>query len=367
MSTETQLQTLNFVNVFRSAAIIWIVAGHTIGNTVLGGVPGHPLLSTMLYEIFSWGTTLFVFIAGYLFEYLLPKYEYKKYLKKKWLNVISPYLIWSIPGIIALIHSSAPNAHLFKSSSLLEQAIYLCLTGGFCITSWFIPMISIFFLCAPLLIKYRQSLYLFLPVLLLYTVSVDRITFFPLSEDIILSSNPIKLLFCFTQTLFYASFFLSIYVLGMFCAQYRQRLQLFMTRGKMAVLLCIAIFFMVLRIILTTQGIHFSNGDTAKIFLSVFLILWLDRTDYWFISHAGLNKVLNFISQYSFGIFFVHPYILSLLLCGKLRLTPFRPSSLPVQIMTFIAVLGLSLFVLYILKLILIKLHVKNTRCFIGV
>ena len=181
MSTETQLQTLNFVNVFRSAAIIWIVAGHTIGNTVLGGVPGHPLLSTMLYKIFSWGTTLFVFIAGYLFEYLLPKYEYKKYLKKQWLNVISPYLIWSIPGIIALIHSSAPNAHLFKSASLLEQAIYLCLTGGFCITSWFIPMISIFFLCAPLLIKYRQSLYLFLPVLLLYTVSVDRITFFPLS------------------------------------------------------------------------------------------------------------------------------------------------------------------------------------------
>ena len=92
MSTETQLQTLNFVNVFRSAAIIWIVAGHTIGNTVLGGVPGHPLLSTMLYEIFSWGTTLFVFIAGYLFEYLLPKYEYKKYLKKQWLNVISLFL-----------------------------------------------------------------------------------------------------------------------------------------------------------------------------------------------------------------------------------------------------------------------------------
>lgn len=85
---------LNYINVFRGLAILLILMGHTMQFGKTGTIE-----KAVSFEIFAGGTVLFVFIAGYLFQYLSYKFEFKNYLKKKWQNVIIPYIITAIPGL----------------------------------------------------------------------------------------------------------------------------------------------------------------------------------------------------------------------------------------------------------------------------
>ena len=63
---------LNYINVFRGLAILLILAGHTMQIGSAGS-----LARAVSREIWAGGTVLFVFIAGFLFEYLSHKFEYK--------------------------------------------------------------------------------------------------------------------------------------------------------------------------------------------------------------------------------------------------------------------------------------------------
>ena len=88
-------EKLHFIDYFRAIAIVLIVAGHCI----FWGKPQGIIRQTNLY-LFTGGTFLFVFIAGFLFQYLSYKFEYKSYLIKKWNNVVLPYIITLIPVVI---------------------------------------------------------------------------------------------------------------------------------------------------------------------------------------------------------------------------------------------------------------------------
>ncbi len=71
---------LNYVNNFRGIAIIYIVAGHCISAF---NWQNSPQLARLIKILMSNGTVFFVFIAGYLFQYLLSSYEPKKYFISK--------------------------------------------------------------------------------------------------------------------------------------------------------------------------------------------------------------------------------------------------------------------------------------------
>ena len=88
---------LDYINYFRAIAILIIVAGHSLVCGEDGKIKG------IVSYLFDGGTYYFVFIAGFLFYYLRNKFEYLSYLKKKWVNVISPHLFIMLPGMIAFI------------------------------------------------------------------------------------------------------------------------------------------------------------------------------------------------------------------------------------------------------------------------
>ena len=90
-----------------------------------------------------------------------------------------------------------------------------------------------------------------------------------------------------------------------------------------------------------------------------------------------LDKSLKFVAKYSFGIFFIHYYIINYayfhtiytqrncrnyLFIGKNTLACCL-SSIEFFIVTFFG----SILFLFIVKLILNKIGIKNTRIFIGV
>ena len=85
---------LRYVHNFRAVAIVIIVAGHAV---VTLGRDAQPAQMDFLLDLLDNGTVLFVFIAGFLFEHLSRKFEYRSYLRKKLLNVIVPYLLISAP------------------------------------------------------------------------------------------------------------------------------------------------------------------------------------------------------------------------------------------------------------------------------
>ena len=163
---------LNYINVFRGIAIILILMAHTMQFGEAGSIEKY-----ISFEIFAGGTALFVFIAGYLFQYLSYKFEYKNYLKKKWQNVIIPYFITSIPGIIACL--AIPNIYKnpFDGMNIFAQIGIFITTGRVHnLPTWFMPMITIFFLLSALLLylERKNILYKLLPLLLLVTIFVPR-------------------------------------------------------------------------------------------------------------------------------------------------------------------------------------------------
>lgn len=88
---------LRYVEQFRALAIVMIVAGHA---WYMQDWDRGSLAARLSLTIATNGTYLFVFIAGFLFQHLLPKFETWRYYRSKLRNVVLPYLIVSIPGLI---------------------------------------------------------------------------------------------------------------------------------------------------------------------------------------------------------------------------------------------------------------------------
>lgn len=82
---------VNSFNHFRAIAILFIIAGHSFG--AVGMVFDH-LYELSIRNFIAGGTSLFVFISGFLFHHVFyPKFQYKKFLIQKCYNVLLPYLI----------------------------------------------------------------------------------------------------------------------------------------------------------------------------------------------------------------------------------------------------------------------------------
>lgn len=118
---------------------------------------GAELTRIILNVIIRNGTVYFVFIAGFLFQYLSVKYEYKNYLRKKLDNVIIPYLIISIPAVLLCIlfgdtDSPVWFVPIFSQFNVITKIYFLYVTGAQLFPYFFIPMIVIFYIFAPVFI-----------------------------------------------------------------------------------------------------------------------------------------------------------------------------------------------------------------------
>ena len=117
----------------------------------------------------------------------------------------------------------------------------------------------------------------------------------------------------------------------------------------------------------------FYNGTLSKIFLTILVLGYLKHYDEKIKSCEKLNHWLDVTAKYSFGLFFVHWYFVV-----AFRYLFNVPKVIPVTDWTslytaigiacgrYVFVLGLSFLTLYLLKTIIKKLKIENTRQFIG-
>lgn len=369
--SEKKKSFLNYINVFRGLAILLIIMGHTMQFA-----PSNSLIHIINCEIICGGTALFIFISGFLFEHLSKKFEYKNYLSKKWTNVILPYLITSIPGLLFCFLMPVQYKNPFDGLNYFIQTPLLLSIGRVHnVPSWFILMIIIFFIFSSLLLKLEKKniLFKFLPLLFLLTIFIPR----PSAEfqDTIGLDYFAKYLIYVKYILFNFIHFASLYVFGMFCSKNKDTIidKFYDRRFLLWVLM---IVLSVLDIFLQYKY-SYSNFTLSKTILTMLVLGYLKHYDNFFVSHDKLNKTLDLIAKYSFGLFFVHWYLFFIYnqIFKLENVIPLEVFSLSAILQVFFVVLMRFLFValasmltLFVLKKILVKIKPDiNTRMFLGI
>jgi len=365
MEEKKKTKILNYINVFRALAILLIIMGHTMQFGANGSI-AHKAIC----EAVCGGTAAFVFISGFLFQHLSYKYEFKNYMKKKRTNVIMPYLITSIPGLLFCFYCPVLYGNVFyKLPCWIQIPLHLSIGRVHNVPSWFILMIVIFFLFSRVLLKLEEKkiLYKLLPVLFLLTLFVQR--FSPDIEGVgqsYIVQYLIYLKYIFVNFIHFSS----MYVFGMYCSANKEIIDVFWNKR-------LALF--VLMIITSVSNIMMSylnlcdNGTISKIFFTMLLLGILKHYDENIMLHTKINKAFDVIAKYSFGLFFVHWYWFFIYnrLFNLNKVLPVENgyicTFLTVSV-RFVSVAALSMLTLYLLKKLLLKIKPDvNTREFLGV
>jgi peptidoglycan/LPS O-acetylase OafA/YrhL len=279
------------------------VSGHTIR---LFEWDSNEFCEKVLKTVLINGAVIFVFVAGYLFQYLSDRYTYKRYLLKKFCNVIIPYLVISIPIIVyhvfvqELEHWAHPG---LNEHSPIYQIFWYYITGKHLAPLWFIPMISIIYILYPVFrfIDNNETIYAYIiPIALIIAAFSHR----PQAEVSI------------PHTLLY---FGPVYLFGMFCSHYRSKfLDLVMKHQHTLVFLYITLLTIELSFY-DNHGIiyvkHLFSHDKElldinlfqKLILCLLLITGFVRYNAKLKSYR-IEQFLNLAAGYSFGIYFIHYY-----------------------------------------------------------
>lgn len=290
---------LSYIHSFRAVAILFIVAGHCVYLFEWERVRWQELLMKSLMQN---GTVLFVFVAGFLFQHLSHKFEYRRYLKSKLRNVISPYVIISLPMIVvqALSQRGAFDpAYEHHWPTVAQNVAWSLLTGYHILPFWFIPMIAVFYLMAPVLLWIDRDGrgYYFLPLLLVVTVFVHR------PSD-------------FTHIWHSCVYFLPVYLFGMWFSHYRERAMAWHDRW-LPFLLLLVVGLVWLEVVhygrggaigsaamFSTENGVFGTNALQKVLLCGVLLVILRRCG------KLLDSKLSYMADVSFGIYFLHMYFI---------------------------------------------------------
>lgn len=328
---------LTYIQAFRALAILFIVAGHSIDVFIW---PENETLEKILRILVSNGTVLFVFIAGYLFQHLSKKFIVQKYYLTKFKYVLIPYFLISIPAIIVFVAITERDTVWpgFYDNPIWMQVVSFYLTGKHLAPLWFIPMITIFYFLAPILIwldKIKYTYY-FLPLFVLLSCFVPR------------SGMPYE---------FFIHFF-SVYLLGMLCSHYKGQINLVLSRNSIILLLsaliCILAFFEFYFMAHTMTYVNYLQ----KVVMSLAILGVLIK-----LSKAVNPKFIEKTADTSFGVFFIHSYILS---AEKLIFEHFNGSLAIGNLWNYTIVAILTLIICIIIVQFIKYIFGKNSRILVG-
>jgi probable poly-beta-1,6-N-acetyl-D-glucosamine export protein len=346
---------LSYIHSFRGAAILAVVATHV--TDLLTWNKDQLLTQNLSYSIFQNGSVLFLFIAGLLFQYLSGRFRYTKYITGKLRNVILPYIIISIPIIVYeyLRHAGifAPNYPRRFDNPILHVAWSYLSAAHLPIPFWFIPVIFILQVLAPVLLAVDRRPRLYWIIL-------------PLTVSSMFCHRPTDLTHIWHAFIYFAP----AYIAGMWCSRYRESIIFRIAQWRLP-LWGIAAALVVIEVFALDQGgaifcqTPFSMeagildlNFPLKLLVSFLLVELLYRYD-----DACRNK-FAYLADTSFGIFFLHPYIIQFSKRVILPLAgiPYINGSFWAFLVLVPLVTGLSLALVALFRLVL----GKHSRFVIG-
>ncbi|HYE50479.1 MAG TPA: acyltransferase [Azospirillaceae bacterium] len=291
---------LGYIHLLRGVAILLIVATHCL--PILDWT-GAWQTFRVLDILTTNGTVMFVFISGFLFQHLSSRFEFRHYLSTKFRYVILPYLVVSIPAIAFRMAAKSDIKGLtdafYEQVNPVLQVLWFLVTGAHLGPMWFIPVIGLIYLLAPLLVRLDRDarVYWALPALLVAASFVHR------PAD---NANPLHALV----------HLLPVYMAGMFASRYKERLMPLLDRSLWPLAglwaaLCVGHFLWVdyTGIIYVQQFLGAGSEAVEwtyfqKLVLMAVLIAAFRRWE----RHIPA-KAFDDLATFSFSIYFLHGYL----------------------------------------------------------
>ena len=352
---------LNSLNYFRAIAIIFIVAGHCLG---IADFAFNTIAGKTVYNLITGGTTLFVFISGFLFHHVFSKrYDFKKFYVKKIKYILLPYVLLALVPILLSVfgkhYSGADLTNYYAPRSGAWYDLYLIpilkhyATGSMFIAYWYIPFVMIVFAFAPLHMRFIQlktkTQVLLVFVLLIIAMLMHR-----------------PLLYTNTIAVFQAVlYFTPVYLLGIICSLKKERIY-DKFKSKEIYFLTTVIGLAILQVIVGEDGTYMKlpleyNGIDIMIFqkllLSLFFMIWLHRFE------TKKITVLALIASSSFGIFFIH----CLLIIAFIKIKSYFGFSFPPNNpLIYIAAITCITLISFLIVKVIQKIAPKHSRYIIG-
>ena len=275
---------LSYINLFRAIATIFVVVNHSIHGLQWGQPYDNFEMSRLLKIVFSNGALFFVFISGFLFQHLLYKFNYVQFLKSRFMLVVLPYLIVSIPAVFAWTFlyqktgwSVPPDLY---DHPWWYQVGFFYATGLHMAPVWFIPMIIMFYVLSPFFQWFDKHPWLYLSIPLLMWLSWEQPRHW-------------------TPWVSFIHFF-SVYIIGMAASRYKDIVLDFCYRWRYAIF--VAFLAVVAYEWLRTTHVQSYFNYLNKLCLSFLMIALLhhynDRPFKWLSWFAAIN----------FSVFFLHTY-----------------------------------------------------------
>jgi len=272
----------------------WV--GHTINSLVRSGV------------------TLFVMLSGML---LLSKdYKLSDFLKKRFIRVFIPYVVWSAIYILA--------RYLFRGERFTPLQIVNIFTGFKAETHiWFIGVILGLYIVTPIIRIYvknaeKGNILYFLLVWFIFTSIIPVIAIF----------TPIKEIYTKAE---FATGFTGCYILGYFLSkQYfkRELMKYFIILFLLGYLLTIFLSYLSASKIIFGDGEHYLyfydylTPNVIMMALSLFILLKGINYKKYFDNRERLVKFIVNLSSSSFGVYLVQVLFIGLLDSGFFGLAP---------------------------------------------
>lgn len=292
---------LSYILNMRGVAIFIVVGVHARGNITDWGsnLGTYTFLATFFDAREGIGTATFIFIGGFLFQYITHNnWNFKKYIERKFMYVILPYILISIPIIAYRIMANYEFAMPpgFNDHSIVYRFLYYIITGLHLAPFWFISTIVLFYVSAPLFhaLDHPKAYKYAFPVIFLLSFFTYRsehnantlisyIHYFPLYYlGMWTSFHRTKILAVANQILYPMLFIYAAITLANFTGwlPVRERIS----------------FEDILR-----EGLILFNIDLLRAVLVCFILMLL-------LYKYREKRMLFFeiIGEYSFGIFFVH-------------------------------------------------------------
>lgn len=297
---------LNSFNIFRAIAIVIIVIGHC---DIFFIDVRHDMFTDLFYILSFGGTSLFVFISGFLFNHIfLERYNYKKFVRKKMTKVLLPYTIMSLIPIANYVFIkgkdlSSDSYFMPKGDDVFTEyfipAIKYYTSGEQMMAYWYIPFIMVVFFMSPVHVYFSKW-----NIKLQLLILAVSIFFSTLIHRPIISAG----LYLFQSVLY----FTPIYLFGIVCSQQKDFIYKKFQR-KEHMFLMISILLGLIQYKNGVVGNYHKNPFVFNGFdlmilqkssLCLFFMIWLHRFE------RNKNKTLQILASNSFGIFFIHGFVI---------------------------------------------------------
>lgn len=348
---------LNSFNYLRAIAIIIIIAGHSIK---LSGFKIETIFERVFANLILGGSHIFLFISGFLFHHIYYKnFDYLNFLKKKIRFIFFPYLFLSIiPILYFVFFSTGPHTDFIIAnkdniwSKYIYPFIWYLYTGKINFAYWYIVFIMVMFMLQPLFIWYiklrppRQIIILI--ILYMISIFIER------------PVNNINLI----QSVVY---FAPVYLFGITVSIYKSQFYHFLKNKELLILLLVILLALTQTVYYPVYGsLHKNALDPdlpdimmiQKFFLILFLFSLLHKYE-----HKSFG-ILNSIASSSFGLFFIHPFVITLLYKSESLMHFNNPNIL--GIIWFGIVVCVVILISYIIAMTIKIIFKKKSRMMIG-